>query len=96
MSTQNDRVKVIRAVCRSLSACKLTRAIFYRNYGNFNVQQFLIDLEANLLLENQCSDRLSSDTLIKIFKDVTEKHASLKKQKVRENQAPFMTKQLRK
>ena len=81
-------------LCRSFSLHKLTRDIFYRNYQNFKVQQFLTKLETNLLLENHCWDRLSYDKLTKIFKDFTEKHAALKKQKVRGKQTRFMTKQL--
>ena len=37
MSTQNDRLKMIRAVCRSFPARKLARDIFYVKYGNCNV-----------------------------------------------------------
>ena len=54
MSTQNESLKMIRAVCGSFSARKLTRHIFYRNCWNFNVQQFFIDLETNLILGNEC------------------------------------------
>ena len=54
MSTQNDRLKMMRAVRGSISARNLTRHIFYRNCRNFNVQQFFIDLETNFILENEC------------------------------------------
>ena len=37
---------------------------------------------------------VSYDKLTKIFKETTDKHASQKKQKIRGNQAPFMTKEL--
>ena len=70
---------MIRAACRSFSARKLTRDIFYKNYGNFNAHQFLINPETNVLLESQCWDHLSYENATKIFKDVPEKHASLKK-----------------
>ena len=43
---------------------------------------------------NQYPDSVSYDKLTKILKSVTEKHATLKKQKVPENGTPFMTKQL--
>ena len=42
---------------------------------------------------NQYPDSVSYDKLTKILKNVTEKHAPLKKQKVPENGTPFMTKQ---
>ena len=54
MITQNERLRMIRAARRSFSARKLTRDIFYRNYGNFNAHQFLINPETNVLLESQC------------------------------------------
>ena len=54
MITQNERLRMIRAARRSFSARKLTRDIFYRNYENFNVHQFLINPETNVLLESQC------------------------------------------
>ena len=37
---------------------------------------------------------VSYDKLTKIFKETTDKHASQKNQKIRGNQAPFMTKEL--
>ena len=73
-----------------------TRDIFYRHQINFNVQHFLIDLETNVILERQYSDHVSFDKLRKIFKYVREKHALMKKQKVRENQTSFTAKQLTK
>ena len=86
----------MRAACRSFSPHELTPNIFYRIYENFNVRQFLINLETNLLLKNHCWDRLSYDKRTEIPKDRTEKHAPLKKQNVHEKQTSFMAKQLNK
>ena len=69
------------------------RNIIYRNYKNFNVQDFLNDLKTNLRLEEQTSPCVSYDKLTKIFKETTDKHAPQKKRKIRGNQAPFMTKE---
>ena len=96
MITQNDCLRMVRAACWSFSTRKLTRDIFYGNYGNFNVHQFLISLETNLLQENQCCDCISYDKLTKVFKDVTKRHAPLKKQKACKSQNPFIPKWLSK
>ena len=53
MIIQTDFLKM-RAACRSFSPHELTPDIFYRIYENFNVRQFLINLETNLLLKNHC------------------------------------------
>lgn len=73
MITQNERLRMIRAARRSFSARKLTRDIFYRNYGNFNAHQFLINPETNVFLESQCWDHLSYENPTKIFKRCTRK-----------------------
>ena len=74
----------MRAACRSFYAHELTPDIFYRIYEHFNVRQFLVNLETNLLLKSHCWEQLSYDKRTEIFKDRTEKHAPLKKQKVHE------------
>ena len=71
------------------------RNMIYRNYKNFNAQDFLIDLKTNLRLEEQTSTCVSYDKLTKIFKETTDKHVPQKKRKLRGNQAPFMTKELK-
>ena len=46
------------------------------------------------MLEKQFWGHFFYEKLSKILKGVTEKHTPLKKQKLRKNQTPFMTKQL--
>ena len=46
------------------------------------------------MLEKQASMFVSYDKLTKILKETTDKHAPLKIQKVWDNQAPFMTKEI--
>ena len=48
------------------------------------------------MLEEQASTFVSYDKWTKIFKETTDKHAPQKKRKIRGNQAPFITKELRK
>ena len=78
---------MIRTAPRSFYTHQLTCDIFYRRfYGNFNDQQFLIDIQKKKInIRNQYPDSVFCDKLTKIFKGVTEKHAPLKKQKVPEN-----------
>ena len=64
-----------------------TQNIIYRNYKNFNVQDFLNDLETNLRLEEQTSACVSYDKLTKIFKETTDKNKPQKKRKIRGKQA---------
>ena len=78
---------------RSSYMQKPPQNIIYKNY-NFNAQDFLNDLETSLGLEGQASTYVSYDKLTKIFKETTDIHALQKKQKIRDSQGPFMTKEL--
>ena len=64
--------------------------IIYKNYKNFNPQDFSNDLGTNLRLEEQTSTCVSFDNLTKIFKESTDKHVPRKKQKIRGNQTTFL------
>ena len=66
------------------------KQVFYRSYKNFSKQLFQIELRKNI--EN-CTDYDSFD---KHFLTVLEKHAPLKQKTLRANDAPYMTKTLRK
>ena len=81
---------------RSSYTSESPRNIIYRNYKNFNAQDFLNDLEINLRLEEQASLCDFYDKLTKIFKETTDKYAPQKNRKIRGNQATFMTKELSK
>ena len=72
------------------------KTIVYRDYKNFNKNTFLYDLEQNLVQRKFHSQKNSYDLFTETFKSVADHHAPLKKKSVRRNDAPFMTKRLRK
>lgn len=55
--------KMVKTALRSFYTLLPTRDNFYRNHRNYNVQQFLIDLETNAILESQYSGHASFDKL---------------------------------
>ena len=72
------------------------KVIRYRNYKNFDKNNFLSDLNnINVRLDkenpNQCYDLLTNS-----FLEVVNKHAPLKKQTIMRNHASFVNKELRK
>ena len=68
------------------------KEIFYRNYKNFVNSNFKAELRSEIEL-NQISDYNNFEN---VFLRVLEKHAPLKKKLVRTNEAPYITKALRK
>ena len=68
------------------------KEIFYRNYKNFDNSNFKAELRSEIEL-NQISDYNDFEN---VFPRVLEKHAPLKKKLVRANEAPYITKALRK
>ena len=90
----SDYHKMIIPTFRSSCTREPPQNIIYRNYKNFNTQDFLNDLEINLRLEEQASTCVSYDKLTKIFQGTTDKHAPQKKHNIRGNQTPFMTREL--
>ena len=72
------------------------KTIVYRDYKNFNKNTFLYELEQNLVQRKFYSQKNSYDLFTETFKSVADHHAPLKKKFVRSNDAPFMTKHLRK
>ena len=66
--------------------------VTYRNFKNFNAIQFNNDIRDEMQQINNPSYNSFSD----IFARVLDSHAPLKKKAVRANDAPFMTKELRK
>ena len=63
---------MITTAFRSFYTRQPERDIFSRNYRNFNIQQFLIGIETNLIIDSQYSGSVSYNKLTKIFKDVAE------------------------
>ena len=69
------------------------KTIFFRDYKNFDQKNF----DKDLILSLMCNINVSSSyaQFSELFEKVPDKHAPLKKRKVRGIQMPFMTKTLR-
>ena len=85
-------VSVFRAFFKRLPA----KVIEYRNYKTFDQNEFLRNLDQELIKSNSCNDKQQYDIFASIFRRVLHKHTPLKMKKPRGNQAKFMTKELRK
>ena len=68
--------------------------ITYREYKRFSNDKFRTDLEEALKTTNL--NVISNDEFSEIFMNIFSKHAPLKQKLVRQNQCPFITKELRK
>ena len=69
------------------------KTIFFRDYKNFDKENFDKDLILSLMSNTNVS--INYAQFSQFFEKVLDKHAPLKKRKVRGNQMPFMTKTLR-
>ena len=70
--------------------------ITYRNYKRFDEGQFITDVQnTNFNCDNDDQD-LNYENLVNSLLAIIDKHAPLKQKVVRGNQAPFMTRELRK
>ena len=67
------------------------KTIEYINFKNFDKAFFLYDFDQELIIGNIYKD---SNNQYDVF--TVDKHAPLKRKKIRGNQAPFMTKELSK
>ena len=83
-------VSVVRAFFKRLPA-KVTE---YRNYKTFDQNEFLRNLDQELIKSNPYNDKKQYDIFTSIFRRVLDKHAPLKTKKLRGNQAKFMTKEI--
>ena len=73
-----------------------TKDVYYRNYKKFNEPNFLNDVK-NCDFSLKIDGRNENyDFLTNTFIDIVNNHAPLKKKFIRGNQAPFMTRNLRK
>ena len=73
------------------------KLIEYRNYKKFYLENFLYDLDQELLKGEMYKSSNSIEmysSFTKVYRKVLDKHAPLKVKKIRGNQAPFMTKEL--
>ena len=71
------------------------KLINYRDYRNFNNNNFRIDVHIELS-KHVPADKISYDTFDSVIKNVLNEHAPIKRKYVRANDEPFMTKALRK
>ena len=67
------------------------KEITYRDYKKFDENKFKLELKSSL--SKGCADYGEFEN---VFLDILQKHAPLKKKLIRANQAPYMTKTLRK
>ena len=88
----NIIVSVFRAFFKRL----LAKVIEYRYYKTFDHNEFLRNLDQELLKSNSYNDEHQYDIFTSFFQKVLDKHAALKMKKLRGNQAKFMTKEHRK
>ena len=84
-------VSVFRVFFKKLPA----KVIEYRNYKIFDQNEFLQNLNQELIKRNSCKDEQKYDIFTSIFWRVLDEHAPLKMKKLRGNQAKFMNKELR-
>ena len=68
------------------------KIISYRDYKKFTLKHFQIDLKKKI----QAQPNMNYNLFEKVFLEVLEEHAPVKKKTVRYNNKPYMTKTLRK
>ena len=85
-------------ILRSLFQRLSLKFVIYRNQKNFHESNLLYELDSRLIIQGKpyknCHDPYTK--ISEIFSEVLNYYAPLKQKSVRGNQAPFMTKQLRK
>ena len=91
-SGRSDFHDMVVSVLKSEVPKGKPKEIFFRNYTNFDNSNFKAELRSEIEL-NQISDYNNFEN---VFLQVLEKHAPLKKKLIRANEAPYITKTLRK
>ena len=92
----NDYHRIITTFMKSFFSRLKPKIIHYRNFKRFDEQKFIDDVKnADFSFEADDPNENYS-ALTNTFSLIVEKHAPLKKKTVRENHAPFITKDLRK
>ena len=71
------------------------KLINYRDYRNFNINKFRIDVHIDLS-KHVPADKINYDTFDSVVKNEINEHAPNKRKYVRANDGPFVTKALRK
>ena len=88
----SDCHKMVITVLKTTFEKAKPKEIFYRNYKNFDSDNFKLELQNAL----NCNRVTNYSLFENVFVDVLNKHAPIKKKTVRANHAPYMTKALRK
>ena len=81
---------------RSFVSRLKTKIIFFRNYKKFDETKFLSDLKNTNFSFTSADPNENYLFLTNSFSKIVEKHVPLKKKSLRGNQAPFVSKELRK
>ena len=72
------------------------KIIFFRNYRKFNEAKFLADLKNTNFSFRSADPNENYLFLMNSFSKIVERHVTLKQKTLRENHAPFVSKELRK
>ena len=92
----SDCNKMIVSVFRAFFNRLPAKVIEYRNYKTFDQNEFLQNLDQELIKSNSYNDEQQYDIFTSIFQRVLDKHALIKMKKCKRKPAKFMTKELRK
>ena len=88
---QND-TNISRASFKRISS----KNIVHRDYKHFKQNGFLPERDSEMNKGKFYNSANHYDDFSNLFKTITDKHAPIKQKKARANNAPFMTKELRK
>ena len=91
----SDCYKMILTFLLSYFSTLPPKTITYRSFRYFETKDFLYESE-NKLRSKECNGGVKNDNLANICRSTLDSLAPLKQKQVRGNQAPFMTKELRK
>ena len=92
----SDFHKLISTFFKSHFSRLSPKAIYYRNYKNFDESKFIEDLIYTDFSLQSDDPNENYSFLTREFSKIVEKHAPLRKKFIRGNHAPFMNKELRK
>ena len=92
----SDFHKLISTFLRSHFTRLNPKAICYRNYKKFNEQKFLEHVENTNFCFNSDDPNDNYELITDLFSKIVNKHAPRKKKFLRDNQEPFMNKELHK
>ena len=97
--TTIDRMLTNRPNCFQKTSTVVTgppKKIIFRDYKKFDEQNFLYDLDQQMIKGKFYKEKNKYESFSDTFKAIVNKHAPQKEKIVRENSASFMTKELRK